>query len=71
MSVSMSVYMSLYVYVWSLCLCVCGLCTLERTNELECSSDLYQAVSELPPPNRDTLAYLITHLHRSVHTNAI
>jgi len=35
-----------------------------RSDELAASSELYQAISELPQPNRDTLAYLITHLHR-------
>lgn len=27
-------------------------------------SQLYQAVSQLPRANRDTLAYLVMHLHR-------
>ena len=43
-------------------ICVC----IESTDELESSSELYQAISELPQPNRDTLAYLILHLHRSL-----
>jgi len=37
----------------------------EGTDELLTSSDLYQAISELPQPNRDTLAYIILHLQRS------
>jgi len=36
----------------------------EGTDELLTSSDLYQAISELPQPNRDTLAYIILHLQR-------
>jgi len=43
------------------CACVCG---AEKTDELDGCSDLYQAISELPQPNRDTLAYIILHLHR-------
>jgi len=44
------------------CVHVC-LCA-EKRDELDSSSDLYQAISELPQPNRDTLAYLILHLQR-------
>lgn len=30
----------------------------------DAESELYQAVSELPRPNRDTLAYMILHLQK-------
>ena len=48
-----------------MCACVCTECR----DELQSSSELYQALSELPQPNRDTLAYLIIHLHRSCSTS--
>jgi len=50
----------LYVMLSVYCIRVCT----ERPDELDASSDLYQAISELPQPNRDTLAYLILHLQR-------
>jgi len=40
------------------------LSTEKTADELTSESELYQAISELPQPNRDTLAYLILHLHR-------
>ena len=40
------------------------MCT-ECSDDLQSSSELYQAITELPQPNRDTLAYLVLHLHRS------
>ena len=30
----------------------------------DCMANLYQAVSELPQPNRDTLAWVIAHLQK-------
>uniref|UniRef100_A0A3Q3S346 Uncharacterized protein n=1 Tax=Mastacembelus armatus TaxID=205130 RepID=A0A3Q3S346_9TELE len=36
----------------------------ELTDEDDCSAVLWQAVAELPKANRDTLAFLILHLHK-------
>ena len=38
----------------------------ERSDRFESITDTYQAVSQLPQPNRDTIAYLMLHLQRSV-----
>lgn len=36
----------------------------DKTDEDDSASATYQAVSELPQANRDTLAYLILHLQK-------
>jgi len=43
-------------------------CVTEKSDRFESITDTYQAVSQLPQPNRDTMAYLILHLQRSVST---
>jgi len=45
----------------------CVLSVTERNDRFESITDTYQAVSQLPQPNRDTMAYLILHLQRSVY----
>ena len=40
----------------------------EKQDKHESLSDLYQAISQLPQPNRDTIAFLILHLQRLVNT---
>ncbi|XP_045126323.1 rac GTPase-activating protein 1-like isoform X2 [Portunus trituberculatus] len=35
-----------------------------REANQDCTASLYQAISELPQPNRDTLAWIIAHLQR-------
>jgi len=36
----------------------------DKTDEDDSASATYQAVSELPQANRDTLAYLVVHLQK-------
>lgn len=36
----------------------------ELTDDKNSSASMYQAVAELPKANRDTLAFLMLHLHR-------
>lgn len=43
---------------------------IEATNK-EDDADLYQAISELPAPNRDTLCYILLHLQKIVDTPEI
>jgi Rac GTPase-activating protein 1 len=38
----------------------------ENPDTDDCRALLYQAISELPQPNRDSLAFLIMHLQRQV-----
>lgn len=42
-------------------------CIADKSDEDDSLSAMYQAVSELPNPNRDTLAFLIVHLQRFVY----
>jgi len=39
-------------------------CFSDKTDEDDSASATYQAVSELPQANRDTLAYLVVHLQK-------
>ena len=39
-------------------------CFSDKTDEDDSASAMYQAVSELPQANRDTLAYLVVHLQK-------
>ena len=39
-------------------------CFPDKTDEDDSASATYQAVSELPQANRDTLAYLVVHLQK-------
>lgn len=36
----------------------------EKSEAQDALAALYQAISELPQPNRDTLAWIMTHLQR-------
>jgi len=49
----------------SMVVLLCVLVT-ETADRFERITDTYQAVSQLPQPNRDTMAYLILHLQRLV-----
>lgn len=41
------------------------LCVLELINEDD-NATLFQTIAQLPKPNRDTLAFLLLHLHKYV-----
>lgn len=63
-------HLSAKMFIFCEKLCVCNFFSMyllilsDKTDEDDSASATYQAVSELPQANRDTLAYLILHLQK-------
>lgn len=58
-----NIYRCSYVVVRDHVLTV-SVCFSELTDDDNSSANMYRAVAELPKANRDTLAFLMLHLHR-------